>query len=614
MEKNILNDVSMNPNNAPKRPPRPKRESKKMHLSKQYKITNKENAFGGKSNVYLVEIKTLDDIIKHLSNTRNSIFSFLLDQVTKSPKKFYESTSIRFYKHNEGGRMERDAHFNNKSQSILKGDDLHNIAQKSSVNMINHIEKYQKEGSGWVVDRILEHKIHLNDYRPLEGNMYMELPDKINYPHNGLVNIKNDDDKCFMWCHVAYLVQAPKNLNRITKVYKERTKTLDYSGINFPVSTKDYNKIEKKNNISINVFGVKGVQRYPIYISKEKYEDILDLLLINDDKRSHYVWIKDFNTFNFKQNKSKNKKHFCRRCIQCFSSKQILEKHIPDCIVFNGKQAIKMPKKGSVVKFVEHKNELKVPFIIYADFEAITVKVNNSIGNSTVKIQDQKCCGYGYKVVCCYDDQYTKDFKIYRGEDAAYRFIEEMINEYDYCKDIIKTKFNEPIVMTDEDKHDFINAINCSVCNEPFKADEQKYRDHCHITGKYRGAAHNKCNLKYSLSDVVPVVFHNLRNYDSHFIMQEIGKFKRNIKIIPNNMQRYLAFMLGKIRFIDSIQFMSSSLDSLFNNLEKKDIKYLRETFKDNTDLMAKKGIYPYDYMDSFDRFDETKLPKKEEF
>ena len=95
-----------------------------------------------------------------------------------------------------------------------------------------------------------------------------------------------------------------------------------------------------------------------------------------------------------------------------------------------------------------------------------------------------------------------------------------------------------------------------------------KVRDHCHITGKYRGSAHQKCNRRFRLIDKIPVIFHNLRGYDSHFIMQEIGKFKQNINVIPNNMEEYMAFMLGNhLVFIDSFQFMSSSLERLVGNL-----------------------------------------------
>ena len=141
--------------------------------------------------------------------------------------------------------------------------------------------------------------------------------------------------------------------------------------------------------------------------------------------------------------------------------------------------------------------------------------------------------------------------------------------------------------------------------------------DHCHITGRFRGSAHQECNLKLKIEPEgikIPVIFHNLRGYDSHFIMQQIGEIAKkhayknkrgeeqhlDINAIPNNMEKYMAFMLGKhLKFIDSFQFMSSSLNKLVSNLPKEDLKYISEEFTGKElSLMSQKGVYPYAYMD----------------
>ena len=127
------------------------------------------------------------------------------------------------------------------------------------------------------------------------------------------------------------------------------------------------------------------------------------------------------------------------------------------------------------------------------------------------------------------------------------------------------------------------------------------------------------------------VIFHSLRGYDSHFIIQEIGKIaekykyinkngeerQMEINVIPNNMGKYMAFMLGNhLTFNDSFQFISSSLDKLVSNLPDKAFKYTSEEIKNDKkpNLLKQKGVYPYDYMDSFDRFDENELPNKDDF
>ena len=108
----------------------------------------------------------------------------------------------------------------------------------------------------------------------------------------------------------------------IKKELKKLTKKLP-----FPVQEKDFNKIEVKNNICINVFGYENRLVFPIYISDQKFEDSMDLLLLIDDDKSHYVYIKDFNTFMFHKAKNKNKKWFCKSCLQCFCSENVSIKH-----------------------------------------------------------------------------------------------------------------------------------------------------------------------------------------------------------------------------------------------------------------------------------------------
>ena len=183
--------------------------------------------------------------------------------------------------------------------------------------------------------------------------------------------------------------------------------------------------------------------------------------------------------------------------------------------------------------------------------------------------------------------------------------------------------------MRKHDEDHFKKANECHICDNGYTGKDVRVRDHCHITGQHRGSAHQDCNLNFRLTDKIPVVFHNLRGYDSHFLMQEIGEIVKkhtytnnkgvecqmNINAIPDNMEKYMAFMLGNhLTFIDSFQFMSSSVDKLVSNLPKEALKYTAEQFKnDKFNLMTRKGVYPYDFMDSFEKFNE-KLPPKEEF
>ena len=146
--------------------------------------------------------------------------------------------------------------------------------------------------------------------------------------------------------------------------------------------------------------------------------------------------------------------------------------------------------------------------------------------------------------------------------------------------------------------------------------DEENVRDLCHVTGKFRGAAHWDCNINFQLTKKFPVIFHNLRGYDSHLIFNELDKFDVKIKVIPNGLEKYMAFFLNKnLVFIDSMQFMNSSLDKLVKNLSDEDFKYLVKEFgSENLELLKQKGDYPYEYMNSFEKFNEEKLPARKIF
>ena len=147
---------------------------------------------------------------------------------------------------------------------------------------------------------------------------------------------------------------------------------------------KDFIKIEKKNNIYINVFVYENELVFPIYVLYQKCEDSMDLLLLIDDDKSPYVYIKGFNRFMFHKAKHKNKKYFYRSCLECFSSKNVLTEHKEDCLIINGKQSVKL--KNGAMKFTNYFKQIPVPFKIYADFECNLESVESYEGSYTQKI------------------------------------------------------------------------------------------------------------------------------------------------------------------------------------------------------------------------------------
>ena len=132
----------------------------------------------------------------------------------------------------------------------------------------------------------------------------------------------------------------------------------------------------------------------------------------------------------------------------------------------------------------------------------------------------------------------------------------------------MKKHFNKNLIMSEEEEHLFQQSNSCWICKKFIDHDDKKVRDHCHITGKFRGAAHWDCNINFQLTKKIPVIFHNLRGYDSHLIFCELNKFDVKINVMPNGLEKYMAFFLNKnLVVIGSMQFMNSSLDKLVKNL-----------------------------------------------
>ena len=179
--------------------------------------------------------------------------------------------------------------------------------------------------------------------------------------------------------------------------------------------------------------------------------------------------------------------------------------------------------------------------------------------------------------------------------------------------------------MTTEDKTAYYNATTCHICQKKFNDDKNyKVRDHDHRTGEFRGAAHAKCNINYFCNRYLPVVMHNFKGYDSHLIIQqayEINKQLGNKRIggIPTSFEKFMSVTIGDIRFIDSLQFMASSLEKLVENLydEKdkfKNFTHMKKFYNEHMELLCQKGYYPYEWMDDMHKLKYDGLPAIDQF
>ena len=159
------------------------------------------------------------------------------------------------------------------------------------------------------------------------------------------------------------------------------------------------------------MFGYESRLAFPIYISDQKFKDSIDLLLLIDNAKLHDVYIKDFDRFMFHKTKNKNRKWFCKSCLQCFSSENVLIKHKENCLSINGKHSVKLEKE--IIKSENHFKQIPIPFKIYADFECNLKSVKCNEGSCTEKYQDRSPCSFAYKILCI-DDRFTKSTIIYK--------------------------------------------------------------------------------------------------------------------------------------------------------------------------------------------------------
>ena len=291
------------PLQAPIPTPRTKKPSEKRTI-----ISQVEKALKGYTKSFDVELRDNKDPLLQLQKSRRAV-EYLFNNLLVQTKgfKFVETLQVKFVKHSNDKKIQKNGYFNSTTDLIINKTDINLAIQASQQQILNKIAQWISEGSGWTIQSIENHYINIVNYSPLKGSSYIKLPQELRNSAKGLINMKNKDNECFRWCHIRHLNPQDKDPQRIKKTDKQYIEKLDYSSIEFPVTVKQINKIEKQNNICINLFGHEEKQKFPIYISKEKYQDHMELLLITEGENKHYVLIKDFNKFMFSQTKHEQK-------------------------------------------------------------------------------------------------------------------------------------------------------------------------------------------------------------------------------------------------------------------------------------------------------------------
>lgn len=482
--------------------------------------------------------------------------------------------------------------------------------------LLKRIEEFQERDSGWTFLNNSYFEVNINKYQPLSGSKFIPLPSFIKNK-KACLNIKNNDKYCFLWCVVAGLYPATRHADRVSS-YPRFQDVLNVNDLSFPITFTDIANFEKNNrNINIYVYGLKNNKTVvgPLYKTINKKCRSIHLLYLENDSNSHYCLIKNLPRLVRSQiSKHHGKLYYCESCLLFFPTLSQLETHLCGGVVTI------LPDRGSVLKFKNFQRKQDIPFVVYADFETLLIPISSDEYDTvnTTYTQRHAPAAFAYNIVSSFNDNDNKRYRSYRGKDCVAKFIEFLTQDVIEIYKIL-TK-NNPMIFTDKDVEDFRNAIKCHICENLLWSD--RVRDHCHITGKYRGAAHRHCNLQHKVPKFIPIFFHNLSGYDCHLFVKKLGEIPGQIKIIPKTKEKYISFSkfipvadneYVQLRFLDSFNFLGTSLDKLAKTMQIEDFVNLRSHFSDNKhfSLLTRKGVYPYDYMTNWKCYEQQALPLK---
>ena len=241
------------------------------------KINELNRALKGHAKSYGIELQDNLNPLNHFKKTRALIESHL-ENLLKDMKgfKFIETLEVMFEKDTINSKTGKHvsiykmAFFNGKAKTITKANDIEHELSMSRQEILNVIDKWVSEGSGWVIDRIDSHYINVTTYKPLHGSSYIELPTELKNPKKGLINIKNKDDECFRWCHIRHLNPQEKNPQRIKKEDKKTINELNYDGIDFPLSQKHTTKLKNRTTSESTCLVTKKNNPFPFTFLKKR--------------------------------------------------------------------------------------------------------------------------------------------------------------------------------------------------------------------------------------------------------------------------------------------------------------------------------------------------------
>jgi len=365
-------------------------------------------------------------------------------------------------------------YLNTPNFNIFQGSNLEEVFNDQVKNrLMSDLTEFTTHGSGWALSKIIGMQLNVNQYNPMRASSYIKLPAHIQRKR-ACVNVKNKDDACFFWAITSALFPVEHHRHPYrTSSYPHYGEVLNTEGMSMPVTIYQIPMFEQLNNVSINVYALEG-DVYPAYHTKEKKDVHVNLLIISEEDKFHYVWIKDLSRLIRGITRDHNKKYLCDRCFHYCSSQEKLMSHDEDCKELN-QCKVRMPfGKFSIMRFRNYKNKLRSPYIVYMDIESI-------LEGGESYIQKHVPHSVGYYFHCTYDITLSY-YRSYRGPECISWFVKEMKQ---LAEDVEPT-YMCPVPMdplTYEQQVEYNNATKCHICKERFQQEDVIVRDHSHFTG-----------------------------------------------------------------------------------------------------------------------------------
>ena len=483
------------------------------------------------------------------------------------------------------------------------------------------VEGFNARGSSWQLSSVTSFSLSYGGYRPMVGSSYVPTPELL-AGRKAILNIKNlNDNYCFLYSILASLHPVRANQHNVYS-YKKYLSELNYEGLEFPLKVTDIPKFEQLNqflSVNVIVYDEEEEDFFPIYQSpnrtRQHHVNLLLLTSYPNSDQSHYTLIRSLSRLVSHRTKHDGRTYVCEYCLHPFELEKSLEKHLPNCRIHKP-QTVEMPKHTSM-KFKNYNKQFEAGFCLYYDFESFLMESNDS----SVK-HEHIPSGF-----CIYRtsqwSQYEKEPFVYSGPDVMDVFYNQLMKEQAEINQILSQ--NIPMKSLSPSEHlDHQMSTRCMVCKGRFTSDNRRTHHHDHITGCYIGAVCNLCNLQLKYRKKhheysTPVLAHNASRYDLHHVLKYFTKKVvdvNEINIIANTSEKYTTIGFKSLRFLDTVQFLPASLENLVDVLMKNGKQVFAHTLKymGDSDLVFCKGVYPYEYMNSAERFNETSLPTSDKF